>query len=249
MLPVLQPIHFTNEGLNLWGMLHCPEGVGPHPGVVFLHGFTGQRYEPGWIYVRVARLLAAAGIAAFRFDFRFSGESDGDFQDMTISTEIADAMHAVDLFKVRHDIDPHRIGLLGFSLGATVAAETAARRKDIRSLLLWSPVADPFNQFVEMRKKMFGDTPDVGPVLVGRGFVEDLGNHDPVEATRKWGGPLRVIHGTSDPVVSIDYGRAYMDGPARREIIEVEGAEHGWFGAQNQEDLFTATLDWFRETL
>ncbi len=249
MLPPLQPIHFTNDGLTLWGMLHLPDGPGPHPSVVFLHGFTGQRYEPGWIYVRVARVLAAASIAVFRFDCRFSGESDGEFSDMTISTEISDAMRAADLMAVRHDMDPGRMGLLGFSMGGTVAAETAARRNDIRSLCLWSPVSDPVYQFGDRAREMTGDTLDLGPVVLGRGFVDDLPNHSPVEATRRWGGPLRVIHGTADPVVDVSSGRAYLDGPGRREIVEVEGAEHGWFGADKQARLFQATVDWFRETL
>lgn len=249
MLPPLLPIAFTNEGLTLWGMLHRPAGEGPHPLVVFLHGFTGQRYEPGWIYVRAARQLARAGVAAYRFDCRFSGESDGDFRDMTISTEISDAIRAVDLMKSRSDVDSARIGLMGFSMGGTVAAETAARREDIRSLCLWSPVSNPLAQFGGRAREMQGDTLDVGPVVLGRGFVDDLPNHAPVEATRRWGGPLRVIHGAADSTVSVASGRAYMDGPGRREIVEVEGAEHAWHGADKQARLFDATVEWFRETL
>jgi dienelactone hydrolase len=245
----LECIQFENEGLTLVGMLHTPPGDVPFPTVVFCHGFTGQRYEPGWIYVRVARRLADAGIASFRFDCRFSGESDGDFKDMTISTEVSDTMRAVDLIKSRSDVDPQRLGLLGFSLGGTVASETAAARDDIRSLLLWSPVSDPVEQFADRAEAMAGDTLDIGPVVLGRGFVEDLPHHAPVEATGRWGGPLRVIHGLADPVVAPASGQAYMDGPGRREIVLVDGAEHGWFGADKQAALFDATVGWFRETL
>ena len=70
-------IHFTNEDLRLYGMLHRPEGAGPHPAVMILHGFTGQRIEPHRLFVKLARQLVAAGIAALRFDFRGSGESEG----------------------------------------------------------------------------------------------------------------------------------------------------------------------------
>lgn len=249
MLPDLEPIRFRNEGMTLWGMLHLPEDEGPHPAVVLLHGFTGQRYEPGWIFVRVARRMAEAGIAAFRFDFRFSGESDGEFHDMTISGEISDAMRAVDLIRDRPDVDASRLGLLGFSLGGVVAAETAARREDIRALCLWSPVSDPARQFGERAKDLTGDTLDIGPVVAGRGFAEDLAAHDPVGATRRWGGPLKVIHGAADSTVDVAFGRAYLDGPGRREIQEVPGAEHAWWGEGNQRTLFQATVDWFREVL
>jgi len=246
----MECIQFENEGLNLVGMLHLPHGVGPFPAVVFCHGFTGQRYEPGWIFVRVAREMAEAGIAVFRFDCRYSGESDGAFQDMTISSEISDAMRALDVVKSRPEIDAGRLGLLGFSLGGTVASETAARRADIRSLLLWAPVADPVALFSE-DKYLIGDaeTLDLGPLVIGRGLVEDAANHHPVEATRRWGGPLKVIHGTEDAAVPISAGEAYMDGPGRREFLPVPGAEHGWFGADKQRILFDNTVGWFRDTL
>lgn len=246
----MECIQFDNEGLNLVGMLHLPHGVGSFPAVVYCHGFTGQRYEPGWLYVRTARRLAEAGIASFRFDCRFSGESDGEFRDMTVSTEISDAMRAVDVVKSRPEIDAERLGLLGFSLGGTVASETAARRADIRSLMLWSPVSDPADFFADLAERMGeADTLDLGPAVLGRGFIEDMGRHAPVEATRAWGGPLMVAHGTADAAVPLTSGEAYLDGPGRREILVVDGADHAWYGDAIRETLFRATAEWFGETL
>ena len=43
----------------------------------------------------MARALMAAGIAAVRFDFRIC-DSEGDFADMTVSGEIADAIRVLD---------------------------------------------------------------------------------------------------------------------------------------------------------
>jgi len=66
-------IAFRNQGQRLYGMLHRPEGVAIAPAVVLCHGFTGQRIESHRLFVKMARDLAAHGIAALRFDFRGSG--------------------------------------------------------------------------------------------------------------------------------------------------------------------------------
>lgn len=246
----MECIQFENDGLNLVGMLHLPDGAGPFPAVTFCHGFTGQRYEPGWLYVLTARRMVEAGIACFRFDCRFSGESDGDFRDMTISTEISDTMRALDVVKSRPEIDAERLGLLGFSLGGAVASQTAALRRDIRSLMLWSPVSHPATFFADTAARMGdGDTLDLGPAVLGRGFVEDAAHHAPVEATHRWGGPIRIVHGTADASVPLSSGEAYVPGDGRREIIAVDGADHAWYGADIRETLYRATVGWFLDTL
>ena len=68
-------VAFTNHNQQLVGMLHIPDAPGPHPTVIFYHGFTGDRVENHFIFVKMARMLAKAGFVAMRFDFRGSGES------------------------------------------------------------------------------------------------------------------------------------------------------------------------------
>jgi len=85
------------RGLTLRGMLHVPDGaVGKVPVVAIYHGFTGNKMEPHFIFVKLSRALEKKGIASVRFDFAGSGESDGDFIDMTISGEISDAKCILD---------------------------------------------------------------------------------------------------------------------------------------------------------
>jgi dipeptidyl aminopeptidase/acylaminoacyl peptidase len=246
----LEHIRFENEGLNLYATLHRPDGPDPHPAVVMCHGFTGHRLEANCLFVKCARRLAAAGIAVFRFDCRFSGESDGDFQDMTIAGEVSDANSAVDTLIAQPGIDGARLGILGFSMGGTVAPLTAASRDDIRTMVLWAPVSDPARQFARFLPDIGdADTLDIGGYVLGKGFIEDLPAHRPVDAARRWGGPIRIIRGTEDLAVTLDSARAYLDGPNEREFLEVEGTDHGWIGHAHQERLFDATVGWFRETL
>jgi alpha/beta superfamily hydrolase len=90
-------VEIQSRNLTLRGMLHIPEGVsGKVPIVCIFHGFTGNKMEPHFIFVKLSRMLEARGIASIRFDFGGSGESDGDFIDMTISHELEEA---IDFFK------------------------------------------------------------------------------------------------------------------------------------------------------
>ncbi len=119
-MPPLQVV-FHSESIALTGSLFLPERADrPVPGVVFLHGFTGSRMEPGYLFPRAARVLAAAGIASLTFDFRGSGESDGEFVNVTVPGEIKDAHRALDFLKNTTGIDTARVGLLGYGLAGRV---------------------------------------------------------------------------------------------------------------------------------
>lgn len=247
----LEHIRFENEGLNLYATLHRPDRPGPYPAIIMCHGFTGHRIECNGVFVKCARRLADSGIAAFRFDCRFSGESDGDFHDMTISGEVSDAVQAVDALIAQPGIDRKRLGILGFSMGGTVAPLTAAARTDIRSMVLWAPVAWPEKQFADRSTELLAaaETLDIGGYVLGRGFAEDLRNHHPTDAAKAWGGPIRIIRGTEDLAVTEEAARSYLEGPSRREFFAIEGADHGWLGYENQSRLFDLTAEWFCETL
>lgn len=132
-------IVFEVAGEPLVGMLHVPTGVRKRrPAVLFFHGFTGNKVEAHRLFVKMARALAQAGIVAFRFDFRGSGDSDGDFSRMTISQELEDAQAALAFLRARREVNPERMGVIGFSMGGLVAAEILGENKSLRAGVLWA---------------------------------------------------------------------------------------------------------------
>ncbi len=95
----------------------------PHPGVILCHGFTGNRMAPQFLFVSFSRLLQRRGIASIRMDFYGSGESEGIFEEMTISSEIEDLQEIPRSFQERAEVDKERVFLLGLSPGG-VAHQT-----------------------------------------------------------------------------------------------------------------------------
>jgi pimeloyl-ACP methyl ester carboxylesterase len=102
--------------------------------IVLCHGYGGNRL----MVSPIARLLINHGFGVLMFDFRAHGRSAGD-----LSTwgwlETDDLLGALDALKQHPEVDPTRIGVLGFSLGGQVALRTAPGSKCIRAVAAEGP--------------------------------------------------------------------------------------------------------------
>ncbi len=121
----------SRDGLTLSGWYVPPQNKAT---IVLCHGFGGNRLMVG----PIARLLVKHGFGALMFDFRAHGRSAGD-----LSTwgwlETDDLLGALDTLKQRPEVDPTRIGVLGFSLGGQVALRTAPGCELIRAVAAEGP--------------------------------------------------------------------------------------------------------------
>ncbi len=249
------PVTFTNHGQQLVGMLHLPDGPGPHPAVLFFHGFTASRIENHFIFVKMARILAASGMAAMRFDFRGSGESQGTFVEMTLPGEVDDARVALAWLRAHPAIDAANISVLGLSMGGAVAAITAAEDAGIRKLVLWSALAAPLELFHASQSGQvlpppLGPQPDgtfdVGGLLVGPAFLQTLADVQPLESVRGFGRPALVIHGTNDPTVPPQHAERFLQaiGEEHAELHWIEGADHTYSAHVWEQQVLKLTRDW-----
>lgn len=254
-----RPHYFLNDGQRIAATVHLPDGVGPHPAVVLCHGFTGMRLEAHFLFVKTSRALERAGIASLRFDFRGSGESEGEFRDMTVETEVSDALRAVDEVCGLSEVDPERMGVLGLSLGGLVAACVTGFDKRIRSTVLWSAVAD-LPQTLGRRLDEEGRRQlqeqgylDIGGHALGKGFLDRLRALDPLELVAKSSKPLFIVHGSADESVPLEhadrYERAAGHGRRRVEKFIVSGAEHTYASLRHEQVVIERTVAWFSETL
>ncbi len=249
-------ISFQNEEKTLYGMLHLPEGQGPHPAVALLHGFTGHRSESHFIFTKQARHLAGHGVAALRFDFRGSGESEGDFSEMTVEGEISDAAAALDFLSAQPEIDAARLGLLGLSLGGCVAACLSGRDPRVKVLVLWSAPAN-LRRLLEKGAaeasqpiSNIGGGYDIGGLLIGPGLIGDLLSLQPLEEVAGFSGPALVVHGTHDESVALENAHLYMDAlSGEKRLLIVEGADHTFSSVRWEQEVIAASTNWFVEHL
>lgn len=112
----------THDGVALLGDLYTPEGPGPFPALVVVHGGgwqlgTRNAYQ-GW-----GAHLAAAGYALFAVDYRLCKPEQKSYPEA-----VHDVRAAVQYLRgaaADLKIDPKRIGLWGDSAGAQLAALVA----------------------------------------------------------------------------------------------------------------------------
>lgn len=124
-----EDVAFTStEGLTLRGWW-----VPPRNGATLLlaHGIDSNRAA----MLRHLLLLAGRGYGVLAFDLRAHGASDGERNLFRGD----DVLAAVAFLKQRPEVDASRIGALGFSLGAMLVADAAARSADIRAVVLDEP--------------------------------------------------------------------------------------------------------------
>ncbi len=254
-----KPVTFKSERQQIVGMWHQPDGQGPFPAVLFLHGFTGNKAEAHRLFVQQARALALAGIASLRFDFRGSGDSEGEFSEMTVARERADAVAALRWLERKDAVDPKRIGLLGMSMGGMIAAFTIAAYPRFRAAALWNPVGYPAALRARRRTpesdaqlREYG-VANNGGYAVGAAFLAELDGLDPVSALAPTRTPVLIVGGTGDETVPITDARAYADAIRAHNGVcvlhEIEGADHTFTAFPWQTECYAATLAWFRDRL
>jgi hypothetical protein len=148
------PLEVGGVGLpRLPGTLATPEGDGPFPAVVLVHGSGPQDRDETVGGVKVFRDLAAGlasrGVAALRYEKRTKAYPQSFGPLSTVEEEtIIDALAAAALLRGTARIDPKRVLIVGHSLGATLAPEILRRDPAVAGAVLLAGTARPWQDVV-----------------------------------------------------------------------------------------------------
>jgi uncharacterized protein len=227
-------LEIRSGGLTLHGYLARPD---LEPGescqlLVLCHGFpAGPRggAGTGHTYPQLAdRLSAEARWAVMTFNFRGTGESEGDF---SLGGWMADLRAVIDHALELPDITG--VWLAGFSTGGSLAVCGAGEDGRVRGVAALSAPAD-FAAWASDPERLLAEAGDLG-VVRSAGFPGDrqawareLEELRPLALVGKIPPrPLLIVHGGDDPVVSVMDARALDDAAdGRGELRVLSGAGH-----------------------
>ena len=139
------------------GTLSLPNGSGPFPGVVLVHGSgpndRDETIGPNKTFRDIAWGLASNGIAVLRYDkrtFEHAKQLTSDqIEKMTVKEEVIDdALLAVQLMRRTENIGPKRVFLVGHSLGATIAPRIGQQDPDIAGLVIMAGITRPLEDTI-----------------------------------------------------------------------------------------------------
>jgi dienelactone hydrolase len=142
--------HDGRAASRLEGLLFRPEGVGPFPALVMLHGCTGLRTPTGAIQGKLrfwAEHLRDLGYVALLVDsFTTRGIDEvctGRHLLSPVRDRADDARGALRYLQGRSDVQADRIGLLGWSNGAaatlSVLFDRGTAERDFRAAVAFYP--------------------------------------------------------------------------------------------------------------
>lgn len=251
-------IELVVNGKTLRGMYHRPDRAGKYPTVILFHGFTGDKLEPHRIFLKLCRILTEQGLAAIRFDFSGSGESDGDFVEMTFSTEVYEAEQILNYVQDLPTTDQERIGVVGLSMGGAVASILAGKNPAlVKALVLWSAAGidtiagiyrSKENQDIFPRNQR--EDLDIGGLWLNHDFYEDLSGWDTYDALKDYQRPVLILHGTEDqtvPPATAEKYQAALSG--RAKLVYVAGADHTYNRCHWEEKVLTETVAFLEKEL
>jgi pimeloyl-ACP methyl ester carboxylesterase len=151
-----RPIYFSSENHTLFGWLHLPDGArAANIGMVICNPFGYEAICSHRSVRAFAHAAAAMGIPVLRFDYGGTGDSgDIDPPANQLAAWSRDAVAAVDELRRRTGVG--RACLLGFRLGALVAALVAANCESVKALIAVAPVISGRRYLRELRTIQMG---------------------------------------------------------------------------------------------
>lgn len=209
---VEHPVQFTSSDQTvLHGSLLIPDGEGPYPVVILIHGAGWHAREE---YRDVAEIFVKSGIAAFIYDKRIEGYSADGIGEYSRSYALLadDVLAAVEALQSWEELDPNAIGLWGLSEGASVGPLAATRSEAIAFVITvsasgitpaqqtsWAMENKFRHEGIHSKSFILAITREGMRFLVSAGmFAESSYNHvPPLEALQQ---PLLAIWGSFDRI-------------------------------------------------
>lgn len=259
---IREAITLENNGEKIFAILHRPLNVKNVPAIVICPGFAGNKCGKFRMFVTLGKELARQGIAVLRFDYRGAGDSEGEFQDITLQGKISDTLKCLRFLADDSQIDSSRIGILGRSLGGAIAVLSARKFPEIKSLALWAPVfrSDPWRELWESfksnkmldqeKQEVLRNLPANIPNIEFLTQFFKLDIQQELEGLRQT--PLLHIHGEKDRVVKIEHAKDFEKarlGILHSRFLQLPNCDHDFSDSKEQTTAIYETVQWFLNTL
>ena len=231
---------------NVPGLLHLPDGPGPHPAVVL---YPGMDMTKEYLPVPGRNIFAERGLAVLVLDPPGHGAALERGVHLRERNAEQAGSAAVDLLQARPEVDPDRIGVFGISLGSYFAVSLCTLEPRIRAGVSFEGgVFYDKVRFIQESQPTFGVqlaqmTGLTGDALheVLRGMTMD-GREGQVTV------PYLIATGEEDelcPLADVERLHAGLGGP--KHLIVHEGENHVLGGVAHE--ALRECVDWLTDNL
>ena len=218
----------TGEPLD--ARLETPDGA-PRAYALFAHCFTCGK--DSLAAARVARALAAEGIATLRFDFTGLDEDDGSWPEpQGLTGDVEDLKRAAAFLADRGQTPAL---LVGHSLGGAAVLAAAPVIASVRAVatinapLEAAHVVRQFTAALPAIEAAGEATVTLGgrPVVLTRDFLRDVRAHEQAQRLKALGCALLVMHAPDDATVPLaEAGEIFAAARHPKSLVALPGADH-----------------------
>ncbi len=241
-----QALKFQNtKGTNLAAILSNPTGSTDTLMVILCHGHSSTKNTKN--YVKLTELLNKEGISTFRFDIYGHGESEGEFENATVSEAVDDIVSAVKYLKEK---GYSKLGLVGSSFGGIASTIAASRIKDLQFLALKSPVSNyadfyfwrgtPIAKWKEQGYRDYKTKK--GMLKLNYSFYEDAIINDGYTVAPSITIPTLILHGDADTEVLLDQSIKLAKLLPNGKLEIIKGADHSYTNESHAEQMLGALV-------
>ena len=225
----VKELWIENGSRRIFGELFTPKDARKKgPVAIIAHGFNGS-FDYGRNYFDV---MGRLGYSCYTFDFpcgSVRSRSDNNTLNMSVLDEVSDLKAIVAHFRKQGH---KHIVLIGESQGGLVSALTAADLKNnVSQLVLVFPALCIPDNWRERypRTEDIKDVTELWGVKMGRRFFEEIRDMHPLDVIGRYRGPVLIVQGDADRVVSMDDSRRAQQlyRPGTRLHV-IPGAGHGF---------------------
>jgi uncharacterized OsmC-like protein/alpha/beta superfamily hydrolase len=224
-------IEFKNkEGQTLSARLDLPVDRKPIAYALFAHCFTCSKNIKA--IAHISRALSREGFGVLRFDFTGLGESEGDFADTNLSSNVDDVIAAADFLQTNYEAPKI---LIGHSFGGAAVLTAALQIPSSSAVVTIASPADPrhVDRALGSTKEEIERRGEADVNLAGRTFklkkqfLDDLEFVNMRETLQNLNCALLIFHSPIDETVSIE-NAAQLFQAARhpKSFISLDKADH-----------------------
>jgi len=206
---------------NQFGDLRMPEGKGPHPVVVFIHGgFWRSAYDLGHAG-HLCAALTKAGAATWNIEYRRVGNAGGGWPGTF--DDVLRAAEYVKTLRTKYAVDLTRVVVAGHSAGGHLALWLAAKRAiDLRATVSLAGVSDLRRAWdLQLSGGVAGQLLGGSPKEVPERYAAS----SPIEML-PISVPQRLIHGTEDDIVPFAMSERFAAVSKNAQLVPLSGAGH-----------------------
>lgn len=204
-----------------FGDIFLPQGSGPHPAVIFIHGGFWRNAYSLEHAGHLCAALARAGAAVWSLEYRRLGDPGGDWKGM--SDDIVRGGEQIVSVGNRYNLDLKRVIAAGHSAGGQLALWLAAQMAvDLRGVVPLAAVSDLRRAYAlqldgGVAGELIGGSPDRVPQRYAAASPIELLPIAP---------PQRVVHGTADNIVPFDMSQRFAKASKNATLVALSGAGH-----------------------